>query len=56
MLIVDENYQRKGPGSKLVEWGMEQVEERIERSIAGGRGERIEGVYLLANPQGGKDL
>lgn len=45
-LVVDENFQRKGLGTRLVKWGLEELEKRRERGV--------EGAYLIASPQGEK--
>lgn len=61
-LIVDQNYQRRGLGTKLVRWGLEKVEESIRQWNSGlsndkkeenGK-ERIEGVHLIASPAGAR--
>lgn len=61
VLIVDENYQRKGLGSRLVKWGMDKIEESARQWNAGlssgGEGdgkEKIEGIYLMASPAGAR--
>ena len=45
-LVVDENFQSKGLGTRLVKWGLEE--------LAKSRKEGIEGAYLIASPQGEK--
>jgi GNAT superfamily N-acetyltransferase len=42
-------YQRRGLGSRLVEWGLKHVEGMVRRSEG-----RLEGCYLIANPAGDK--
>lgn len=62
VLIVDENYQKRGLGSKLVKWGVEKVEERIRQwntKISSGTREnsgqeKLDGVYLMASPKGAR--
>lgn len=48
-LVTDPEYQRRGLGSRLVKFGLEHVEAMVRRSEG-----QLEGVYLIANPAGGK--
>jgi GNAT superfamily N-acetyltransferase len=52
VLMTDEKFQRRGLGSKLVRWGLEKVEQDVKNRNEKGKGERIEGVYLIASPAG----
>lgn len=62
VLIVDENYQRRGLGSKLVTWGIEKVESSIrqwndgitEWTMPYDPSVKKLGVYLLASPKGAR--
>lgn len=59
VLIVDEKYQKRGLGSRLVKWGLEKVQESIGQwnsSLDGADSgkEKIEGVYLVASPAGAR--
>jgi GNAT superfamily N-acetyltransferase len=47
-LVTDEEYQRRGLGSRLVEEGLNEV----RRRVGDGKGSKVEGVYLVANPAG----
>lgn len=52
-LVTDEEYQRRGLGSRLVNWGLGRVEEDVKARRE--RGEReVEGAYLVASPQGAR--
>ncbi|CZR62910.1 uncharacterized protein PAC_12807 [Phialocephala subalpina] len=55
-LATDENFQRRGLGTRLAKWGLERIEEDVRSwnvEIGEGR-ERIEGCYLVASPQGAR--
>jgi len=45
-LVVDENFQRRGLGTRLVRWGLDELQKR--------RQEGVEGAYLIASAQGEK--
>ncbi|KUJ09295.1 uncharacterized protein LY89DRAFT_283071 [Mollisia scopiformis] len=53
-LVTDEEWQRRGLGTRLVRWGMERVEEDVRRRNAEGDGERVEGCHLVASPEGAR--
>lgn len=43
---MDKDFQRKGLGTRLVEWGLEELQK--------GRKKGVEGANLIASPQGEK--
>ncbi|KAE9365223.1 hypothetical protein N431DRAFT_430728 [Stipitochalara longipes BDJ] len=50
-LVVDEGFQKRGLGSRLVAEGMKEIERKVKEERE-GEGRKVEGVYLVANPAG----
>jgi GNAT superfamily N-acetyltransferase len=50
-LVTDERYQRRGLGSRLVDWGLGKVEEDVKKRRKAKERE-ADGCYLIASPQG----